>query len=303
VVSAVLAGRRHVAVIAAASALSVLVLASCSDSPGLGAGPDATGDAAGPTESGRRIVLTIDEGQDADRARIDDTVAVLRRRLDALGVKEAQVQADTDQIVATVPSSAAVDSDAMLTALTSRAALEFRKVLEVAFPGTPQFQRLAGACDAAVVPLAGEVDQEVVRCESAAPGSSEGDGSESGAVYRLGPAEIGNDDIADAHASPDANGPNQVEIDLTHDGAKAFQRVTGELACEDVASPTRQFAIVLDGAVVSAPTIAEEVRCDVGITGGRAIITTGGDAGEAEALAVALRAGALPLAVSVAMTP
>ena len=56
-------------------------------------------------------------------------------------------------------------------------------------------------------------------------------------------------------------------------------------------SPKRRLAIVLDGAVYSAPTIQDK------ISGGRAVINGIGSHDEARDLAVALRAGALPAPV------
>ncbi len=80
----------------------------------------------------------------------------------------------------------------------------------------------------------------------------------------------------------------QPEVSLTFDarGARQFERITGEYV-------KRRLAIVLDGAVYSAPTIQDR------ISGGRAVINGIGNYDEARDLAVALRAGALPAPVSV----
>lgn len=265
------------------------LLTGCSDSGG------------GPTQSEAAardgIVLTIDEGQDVDAARVEDTVAVLRRRIDALGVDAADVQSDTQRIVVTFPPEEGVDLDMVAAVLTRRAALEFRKVLEVFYPDSKQFQQHVKSCDGSAATPADQLDQEVVRCEAGPPSSSEPGDPATASIYRLGPALLTNADVDGAEAFDDETG-SHVELDFNAEGAKAFERVTGELACEDAASPTRQMAIVIDDVVVSAPGIAEEVPCGRGISGGNALISAEGGMGEAESLAVALRAGALPLALT-----
>lgn len=89
-----------------------------------------------------------------------------------------------------------------------------------------------------------------------------------------------------------------VQLNLTQDGAGRFAALTGLLAQYPQGSPNRRLAIVLDGAVVSAPGVSTEVGPG-GITGGTAIITLGNEetAGEeAEDLTTVLRYGSLPVA-------
>ncbi|MDR2827229.1 MAG: protein translocase subunit SecD [Candidatus Adiutrix intracellularis] len=80
----------------------------------------------------------------------------------------------------------------------------------------------------------------------------------------------------------------QPEVAITFDsrGARQFERITGEYI-------KRRMAIVLDGAVYSAPIIQTK------ISGGHAVITGPSSMEEARDLAVALRAGALPAPVTV----
>ncbi len=88
-----------------------------------------------------------------------------------------------------------------------------------------------------------------------------------------------------------------VQLNLTPEGAGKFAAVTGLLAQYPQGSPNRRLAIVLDGAVMSAPEISIGVGPD-GITGGTAIITLGSaqDARqEAEDLTTVLRYGSLPV--------
>jgi preprotein translocase subunit SecD len=83
----------------------------------------------------------------------------------------------------------------------------------------------------------------------------------------------------------------QVNLEFTSEGADAFFASTTELAGQT--PPQDQFAIVLDGLVVSAPQVNEP------IPGGRAQITGQFTQAEATALANVLQFGALPLAFEV----
>ena len=90
-----------------------------------------------------------------------------------------------------------------------------------------------------------------------------------------------------------------VSLDFNDDGAAKFEQITKELAAFPVGTSQRQFAIVLDGQVISAPSMAADISPEQGIPGGRAIITlgSGGDPEqEADDLAIVLRYGALPVA-------
>ena len=90
-----------------------------------------------------------------------------------------------------------------------------------------------------------------------------------------------------------------VVLDLDSEGADKFTEVTKCLASYPLGDPRRQFAIVLDNIVQSAPQIAATVDPNVGISGGSAVITLGGSEdqeAEAQELSVVLRYGSLPTA-------
>src|SRR5690606_28801837 len=78
-----------------------------------------------------------------------------------------------------------------------------------------------------------------------------------------------------------------------------WAELTAEAACEPPGPPTRRVAIVLDDRVVSSPSVANDVQCGVGITGGNTVITGSFSEEEAEDLALLVRAGALPVPVEV----
>ncbi|MDR0308052.1 MAG: protein translocase subunit SecD [Chitinispirillales bacterium] len=96
--------------------------------------------------------------------------------------------------------------------------------------------------------------------------------------------------IKNATAAIDQSGRNagraKVDIEMNSKGSRDFTRVTG-------ANINKQLAIVLDETVYSAPRIISR------ISGGRAEITGSYTLEEAKALAIILRAGALPAPVNI----
>lgn len=126
-----------------------------------------------------------------------------------------------------------------------------------------------------------------------------------GIVYHTGPARIVGADLRGAQAqfqstsSGGLTGQWLVVLEFTEPGGARFTAVTKELAAFPVGDPRRQFAIVLDGTVQSAPAISPEITPDTGIPGTTAVITLGSSAdqeSEATDLAVVLRYGSLPVA-------
>ena len=95
-------------------------------------------------------------------------------------------------------------------------------------------------------------------------------------------------ELIDASVQADPNSPGnwQVAITFSPSGAQRF----GEITEQNVA---RHLAIILDGSVYSAPRINER------IPGGRAVITGQFTVDQARDLAIVLREGALPAAVSI----
>jgi len=89
-----------------------------------------------------------------------------------------------------------------------------------------------------------------------------------------------------------------VRLDFNDSGGDKFTTITKELASFPDGAAERQFAIVLDGEVISAPQMAVDISPEEGISGGTAIITLGNAEDperEATDLAVVLRYGALPV--------
>ncbi|KMS74947.1 preprotein translocase subunit SecD [Streptomyces viridochromogenes] len=107
--------------------------------------------------------------------------------------------------------------------------------------------------------------------------------------YILGPAEVDGTDVDKAQAVWNAQNAAgwTVTMDFTGAGGKKFANITGKLAKNQ--PPQNQFAIVLDGEVVSDPSVSQA------LTGGNAEISGNFTQQSAESLANMLSYGALPL--------
>lgn len=110
--------------------------------------------------------------------------------------------------------------------------------------------------------------------------------------YLLGPAMITGDALTTATAGVPQNQLSWVvNLEFDQEGALAFEQATGALAARQ--EPQNRFAIVLDGKVISAPSVSQA------IPGGRAEISGSFNEQSATELANVLKYGALPLAFEV----
>lgn len=126
--------------------------------------------------------------------------------------------------------------------------------------------------------VAAEADEEdqVVSCDR-----------EGAQKYVLGPIEVPGTDVDDASAAfPPDRGQWIVQMDFTSAGSKKFASVTERIS--SLPQPQNQFAITLDGEIVSAPSVSERIA-------GNAEITGRFSQEEAEDLANVLKFGALPI--------
>lgn len=107
--------------------------------------------------------------------------------------------------------------------------------------------------------------------------------------YILGPAAVDGTDVDKAQAVFDTQSAAgwKVTMKFTSGGAKKFADITGQLAKNQ--PPQNQFAIVLDGDVVSDPSVSQS------IAGGNAEISGSFTQEESQGLANMLSYGALPL--------
>ncbi|GAA0464908.1 protein translocase subunit SecD [Streptomyces sp. NPDC046215] len=109
----------------------------------------------------------------------------------------------------------------------------------------------------------------------------------------LGPVAVEGTGVKDADAVFDTQRGQGwiVQLKFTSGGSKKFADVTGQLASKQ--PPQNQFAIVLDGEVVSDPSVSSS------ISGGQAEISGGFTQASAQDLANVLSFGALPLSFDV----
>ncbi|MFE5911058.1 protein translocase subunit SecD [Streptomyces wedmorensis] len=103
-----------------------------------------------------------------------------------------------------------------------------------------------------------KAEQPTVACGEDAPGVW--------SKYLLGPAEVGGRDVDDAKGVLDQQrGMWIVTMDFTDAGAKKFQAITSKLSAQT--DPQNRFAIVLDGEVVSAPSVRQTLSASAEISG------------------------------------
>jgi len=217
---------------------------------------------------GSRVVLTPSRAalDTAVTQAMDSATDVIRRRIDELGTREPTIirQGDT-RIVVQVPGLQ--DPDQLKALLGQTAKLEFKLVDQEALPSD-------------VAQGIAPPGSEIYPFAAGTPGEGT-----SIAVRRLG--GIQGDNLTNASAGVDPqNNQNVVNIQFDSQGGQRFAQLT----TQNVGKP---FAIILDGEVLSAPNINEPIR------GGAAQISGSFTADSANALAISLRSGALPVDLSI----
>jgi len=214
-----------------------------------------------------RFVLTPTQAglaQAVDTA-MQDATEVVRRRIDELGTREPTIiRQGSNRIVVQVPGLQ--NPQALKDLLGKTAKLEFKLVDVNADPA--QLAKGQAPAGSQVLPY---------------PNNPQG--IPFIAVKRS--AIITGDMLSDARQEfdPQTNAP-QVSITFDSQGGRRFARTTQE-------NVNKPFAIILDNSVISAPNINEP------ILGGRASINGGFTTESANALAIALRSGKLPVALKV----
>jgi len=247
-----------------------------------------------------------EEPEDLD-AIIDETIEVIRARVDSLGVAEPDISRSGNDVQVQLPGIS--DADRVQEIIGTTAQLSFRRVEGDILPGTDAYETEGPDCLAPVdereqLPN----DQGGVLCGAAEEGIVDPETGEALPLkFRVGPAELTGDNIEDAFVQLGSGTQAfQVGLDLDSEGADVFAAVTSDLACDRDAGRDGRFAIVLDGLVESTPGVNPSVACGVGITGGSASITTGAgltreeQEQEATDLALVLRTGALPISLEAA---
>ncbi len=280
-------------------------------------------------EGGTQIILApkVETGASVSQEQLDQAVSIIRQRVDASGVAEAEINTEGDNVVVRIPG--ALD-DQTRDRIESSAKLELRAVLlagaatnESVDPSaspaptdapadlesTPTTQPTDGSDLAWITPALQDqfdnfdcstvdeastnvapADQPLVTCDEA------GD-----AKYLLGPVEASGENIVDATngmvttQTGASTGQWAVNIVFDDKGTQEFAEVSTRLfgLQGEGASPRDQFAFVLDGSVLTAP------QMNGAITDGRPQITGDFTQESSKALADQLKFGALPISFTV----
>lgn len=222
------------------------------------------GDTVDISSSGNTITLSYSEKQKQEMIQdaLARSIEIVRRRIDALGTKEPSIQSQGGKyILVQLPG---VDNPEHIKELIGKTAkMTFHLVNENVTP-----EQLASG----VAPAGTEFLPYMESPWSSVP------------VYSR--IEVSGESLKDSQADFDQNNMPVVTTVFDATGARRFAKLTTEHVNE-------RFAIVLDGKVLSAPTIREP------IPGGRGQISGGFTLQGAKDLAVLLRSGALPAPLQV----
>ncbi|CAI9385973.1 protein translocase subunit SecD [Microbacterium sp. T2.11-28] len=299
------------------NALGVFVFTDAEGNPASSWAPELALDLQGGTQ----IILEANtpDGSQPTSEQMDQAASIIRQRVDASGVGEADITTQAgNQIVVQVPGQA---DEETRNRIEASAQLQLRAVLYTGSPATsfvgedgnetpypspdptlnatptaaptngsdPNWvtdalyaKFLAYDCsDPANTPATEPADQPLITCEA--------DGS---AKYILGPVELDGSSISDASNGLNTQN-NQWAVNIVFDGegtetfGKISQRLYGATA------PLNQFAFVLDGSVLSAPSM------NAVILDGKPQITGNFTQETSKVLADQLKYGALPLSFEV----
>ncbi|MBF4462464.1 MULTISPECIES: protein translocase subunit SecD [unclassified Rathayibacter] len=279
-------------------------------------------------EGGTQIVLQpqLDDGETVSSEQLTQAVSIIRQRIDASGVSEAEITTQgSSNIVVSIPGT---PDDETLQRIEASAKLDFRPVLvasqatnsavggdatsspsptpldpslstvptssptnasDLAYV-TPALEAQYSSFDCAYLnsqdPNLAPADQPLITCDTSGT-----------AKYILGPVEITGEDISDASnglmttSSGASTGTWAVNLSFDAQGTKAFGDVTSRLVA--LKGSQNQFAIVLDGRVISAPST------NAAITDGNAQISGSFTQESSKTLADQLKYGALPIGFQV----
>lgn len=279
-------------------------------------------------EGGTQIILApqVEAGATVTSEQLTEAVGIIRQRVNSSGVSEAEINTQGGQnIVVSIPGT---PDDATLERIKSSAKLEFRAVLVAGAPSgqtvgadgtatpapaatidpnlsttpavaptdasdlnyvTPALQAQYDAFDCAAINTTNvaPADEPLITCET--------DGS---IKYILGPVEVDGSTITDATngqrttSSGATTGEWVVNIVFNSEGTTKFADVTTRL--NSLTGAQNQFAIVLDGHVISAPSNTQGA-----ILNGKPEISGSFTQDSSKALADQLKFGALPISFTV----
>jgi len=214
------------------------------------------------------VVAVLSEAAIAERQRsaVEQSIEIVRRRIDELGTREPSIQRQGEsRILVQVPG---LDDPQRLKAVLGKTAKMVFRMVDVSV--TPE----EGARGR--VPLGSDLLESDARRPDGSPDQQY--------VVRKR-VLVGGDSLVDAQPTFQQGEP-VVSFRFDSVGAKRFADATRE-------NVGRPFAIVLDGRVISAPVIREPILGGSGIISGSFTVESARD------LALLLRAGALPAPLDV----
>ena len=269
-------------------------------------------------EGGTQIILhaTQNNGQNATPDQLQQSVTIIRQRAAAGGSPDAQIStASGGNIVVSLPGT---PSQATINSVREAARMDFRAVLLT----TAAASSSAGSSDAPYTPPASlgntpsakptngsdlsqitpylqneydnyncAADNEPAKVKPTVPLVTCQD--DDSAKYLLGPVEVPGTDISGATAGlattsqGSTTGEWVVNLTFTGKGTTEFATISQRLV--GLTGVQNQFAILLDGKVISAPTM------NAAITNGKAQISGSFTETSAKQLADQLKFGALPV--------
>ena len=203
---------------------------------------------------------------------VDQALRTIENRVNAMGVAEPVIQKGGSSVPYTIMVQfPGIDDPEKVKGLIGRPALLELKLVQ----GTGSYPTR----DSALQQFGGSLPPTLEILESA---KAENGGSKSYYVVNK-TARVTGRDLKTAGVTRDENGRPAVSFDLTAEGAAKFGRLTEE-------NIHKLLAIVLDGQVMSAPSINSRITDRGQITGGGA----GFAPDEAKELVLVLKSGALP---------
>jgi preprotein translocase subunit SecD len=275
-------------------------------------------------QGGTQIILEAQtvNGQNPTADQLNQSVAIIRQRVDAGGVSEAQIStAGGKNIIVSLPGT---PSQATINSVKSSARMVFRSVLLSSAASTssvgkakpytppaslatqPSVKPTNGSDSAYVTPYLRDLyDHYDCAQDTTAAKQSLQHPTEplvtcdpTGSVkYLLGPVEVEGTHISNANSGVKTTsqgattGTWVVNLTLDGTGAKEFATTSSRLVA--LAPPKNEFAIELDGKVIEAPAVNQA------ITNGQAEISGNFTQDSAKALADQLKFGALPISYTV----
>jgi len=216
---------------------------------------------------------------------LDQAIAIIRNRVDGLGVANPNIGRQGDNIVVQLPG--VKNAQRALQIVGQTAQLEFRQVLCPApaysppAPGAPAPATTVPSCTTANLAQVPTTSRSLDKSGATVllPVSS----ASGGGRQVLGPALASGTIIKTANAAlSQQNGTWQINFSLTSPGSATFDSIAN-------VTYQKQLGIVLDGLVESAPTINSQSF------GGQGQITGTFTEAQAKNLALELRYGALPV--------